>query len=120
MKIAITAKGPTLTDEVDPHFGRAKMFLIIDTETNEFEVVDNKQNLDAMQGAGIQAARLVAERNVAGVITGHCGPKAFRTLTAAEIKIYSDASGKIADTLAQFKNNELDALKEADVESHWV
>ncbi|NQU20396.1 MAG: NifB/NifX family molybdenum-iron cluster-binding protein, partial [Candidatus Nealsonbacteria bacterium] len=52
MKIAVTSQGPDLTSQVDPRFGRAKTFIVVDTETDEFSVHDNTQNMNAAQGAG--------------------------------------------------------------------
>ena len=120
MKAAVTSRGRTLGDEVDPRFGRAQVFLVVDTETGEFEAVDNKQNLEAAQGAGIQAARLVAERGADVVITGHCGPKAFRTLSAAGIKVVGGAEGTVAEELEKFKAGDLKPAGDADVEGHWT
>ena len=57
MKIAITTSGDSLDAAVDPRFGRAKAFILYDTETDEWSVLDNAQNLNAAQGAGIQAAQ---------------------------------------------------------------
>ncbi len=98
MKIAVTAQGTDLESQVDPRFGRTKYFVVIDTDSDNFEVVDNAQNLNAAQGAGIQAVRNVAELGVEAVLTGHCGPNAFRTLTAAGIKVFTGASGTVKDT----------------------
>lgn len=78
MRIAITARGEQMQSPVDPRFGRAKWFVVIDTETGAFEAVDNKKNFDAAQGAGIQAGRNVAELRVEAVITGNVGPKSLR------------------------------------------
>jgi len=62
MKIAVTSKGTTPDSEVDPRFGRAGYILIVDSETLEFEVLDNKENVNALKGAGIQAARMVSDK----------------------------------------------------------
>ena len=35
MKIAVTAQGGELTSELDPRFGRAAWFVIVDTDTGE-------------------------------------------------------------------------------------
>ena len=120
MKIAISSSGKTLDSAVDPRFGRAEYFIIVDPETMDFEVVENSQNLNLPQGAGIQAGKTIADNNVEALITGHCGPKAFKVLQAAGIKIMTGASGKIADAVTQYKNGELDTATQADVEGHWV
>ncbi len=119
MKVAVTAQGKTLESSVDPRFGRAQCFIIVDTETDDFEVVDNKQNLNAAQGAGIQAGRTVAEHKAEVLITGHCGPNAFRTLSSAGIKVAVGAEGTVAEALEKFKSGELKAAEGADVEGHW-
>lgn len=119
MKIAITSSGKELDSQIDLRFGRAIGFIIYDTETHAFNYVDNEQNLNAMQGAGIQAAQNVVNQNVDVVITGHCGPKAFTTLSAAEVKIYIGAEGSVKETIEKFKNNEIQEAKSADVEGHW-
>ena len=120
MKIAVTSKGETPESPVDPHFGRAKGFIVVDTETGEFQFVDNEQNLNALQGAGIQAARNVANCGVECVISGHCGPKAFRTLSSAGIKVVLGVQGTVAEAIERFKNGELSPADAADMESHWV
>ena len=74
MKIAISASSPELSSPVDARFGRAAWFIIADVESGAWEAVENKQNLQATQGAGIQSAECVANRGVAAVLTGHCGP----------------------------------------------
>ncbi len=118
MKVAVTSRGPTLGDEIDPRFGRAQVFLVVDTDTGEFEVVDNKQNLEAAQGAGIQAGRIVADHGAEVLITGHCGPNAFRTLSAAGIKVVLAAEGTVGEAVEKFKKGELKPAGDADVEGH--
>jgi predicted Fe-Mo cluster-binding NifX family protein len=105
---------------VDPRFGRAKYFIVVDTESGEFSVADNSQNLNASQGAGIQAGKNVADLGVEAVITGHVGPKAFATLQTAQVSVYTDASGTVAEAIEQFKANELKQSSAADVEEHWM
>jgi predicted Fe-Mo cluster-binding NifX family protein len=120
MKIAITSQGEQLQSPVDPRFGRAKWFIVVDTESGDFNAVDNKKNFDAAQGAGIQAGRNVAELGVDAVITGNVGPKAFATLKAAGIDVHIGANGTVQDALEQFKAGELAATQDANVEGHWM
>jgi len=120
MKVLITSQGKDLESPADPRFGRAKWFLVVDTESGSFEAVDNVQNFNAPQGAGIQSGQNASNLGVECVITGHVGPKAFSTLSAAGIKIYTGADGTVADTLEKFKNGKLPQANNADVEGHWV
>jgi predicted Fe-Mo cluster-binding NifX family protein len=120
MKAAITAQGSSMDSPVDPRFGRARYFLVADTETGEFTAHDNSQNLNAVQGAGIQAAQNVTALGVEAVVTGHVGPKAFRTLQAAGIKVYVGASGSVADAVAALKAGRLEGVDRPDVQAHWL
>jgi predicted Fe-Mo cluster-binding NifX family protein len=105
---------------IDLRFGRAACFVVADTDTGEFRVADNAQNLNAAQGAGIQAGRNVVEFGVEAVITGHVGPKAFATLQAGGVTVYTGAAGTVADAIEQFKAGALTRSADADVEGHWV
>jgi len=120
MRIAITSAGTDLNDDLDPRFGRAAYFIIVDPDTMDFEAVENRQNLNLSQGAGIQAGKTIVDNQADVLITGHCGPKAFKVLQAAGVKIVTGESGKVADAIEKFKKGELEPLSEADVEGHWV
>ncbi|MBN2329269.1 MAG: NifB/NifX family molybdenum-iron cluster-binding protein [Candidatus Omnitrophica bacterium] len=120
MKIAVSSQGETLQSQVDPRFGRARYFLVIDPETKEFTCHDNVQNLNAAQGAGIQAARNVINLGVEGVITGNLGPKAFATLNAGNIAMYIGAKGTVQDAIDQLQAGRLQAVSQPNVEGHWV
>lgn len=119
MKIAVTATGEGLDSPVDPRFGRAAKFVLFDTESLRSWAIDNSQNLSLAQGAGIQAAATVAELGVQCLVTGHCGPKAFRTLSAAGIEIFVGATGTVREALAQREAGSLSLASSADVEGHW-
>ncbi|MFH0702213.1 MAG: NifB/NifX family molybdenum-iron cluster-binding protein [bacterium] len=120
MKIAITSSSKNLESELDLRFGRAIGFIIYDLDGNSYEFIDNKQNLNAMQGAGIQAAQNVINQNVDAVITGHCGPKAFGVLSSVGVKIYTSSESSIKEVIEKFKKGELQEASSADVEGHWM
>ena len=92
----------------------------MDTETGDFAAHDNSQNVNAVQGAGIQAGRNVIDLGVEAVITGNVGPKAFATLQAGGVEVYTGAAGTVADAIEQFKAGQLKQSAGADVEGHWV
>ncbi len=120
MKVVVTSQGSDLNSQVDPRFGRAKNFIVVDTDTEEFSVHDNTQNLNAAQGAGIQAARTVVDLGVAVVITGNVGPKAFTTLQAGNVKVYPGAAGTVKAAVEEFKEGRLDEADKANVKGHWA
>lgn len=86
-KIAITSEGTQLTDMVDPRFGRAGGFVVVDLETMATSYVDNGSSQAMAHGAGIQAAENIANAGVGVLLTGFVGPKAFTALQGAGIKI---------------------------------
>jgi len=118
MKVAVTSLGEALESPVDQRFGRARFFILYDTESKQWSAHDNEQNLHAAQGAGIQAAQLIAGLGAELVVTGHCGPKAFTTLTAAGIEVYSGADGTVQEALAALDRGDLQAASSANVDSH--
>ncbi len=120
MKIVVTAQGPEMAAKVDSRFGRAKFFVVVDTDTGECSAHDNAQNLNALQGAGIQAARNVTDLGVSAVVTGNVGPKAFAALQAGEIKIYIGAVGTVREAVEQLKADRLECASRPNVEGHWA
>jgi len=120
LKIAFTTSGRTIDSPLDSRFGRAPNFLIYDLDNETYEIIDNQQNLNAAQGAGIQSAQTVARMGVSCLVTGHCGPKAFMVLSAANVKIYSSNAPTVSEALTAYKKGTLEIIKSADVEGHWM
>ncbi|MFC1836228.1 NifB/NifX family molybdenum-iron cluster-binding protein [Thermodesulfobacteriota bacterium] len=119
MKIALTTQGSDLDAEMDPRFGRARYILIVDSEDGSVQVMNNADNKGAMGGAGIQAGKALADRKVQVLLTGHCGPNAFRTLEAAGIKVGTSQTGKAKDALARLSSNQVEFAARPNVEGHW-
>jgi len=120
MKVAITAQGKDLSSELDLRFGRAKWLIVYDTETDSFEANDNTVNLNAVQGAGIQTGRNIANLDVEALITGNVGPNAFKTLNAAGIKIFLAETQTVQEVIDLFKAGKLREVDNANVEGHWI
>ena len=118
MKIAITSVGTEMDSQVDPRFGRAAYFAIVDTETMAFEAVENA-NVAAAGGAGISSAKVVIDAGAEAVLTGNCGPKAFRVLAEAGIKVYVGITGTAREAVEAFIKGELTEATGANVEGHW-
>ena len=120
MKLVFTTSGESTDSPLDPSFGRARNFLVYDLPTETFKIISNQQNLNAAQGAGIQAAQTVAKAGAKVLITGHCGPKAFRVLEAAAIKVFNTDAPTIAEALTRYRAGELAEANSANVEGHWA
>jgi predicted Fe-Mo cluster-binding NifX family protein len=119
MKVAVTSKGKTLDSPVDPRFGRAAYILIVDTETLAFEVMDNSENVNAFKGAGIQAATMICDKDVNALLTGFCGPNAFKILNEANVNVANDVSGTVNDAISAFSQGNITFADKANVEGHW-
>ncbi|MFO7784567.1 MAG: NifB/NifX family molybdenum-iron cluster-binding protein [Thermodesulfobacteriota bacterium] len=120
MRVAVTSMGNDLSGEVEQRFGRAPWFLLVDPETMEFEAVENTQSTNLPQGAGIQAAENISRHNPAVVLTGNCGPKAFKVLQAAGIGVVVGVKGKIEDAVRAYARGDYQSAGEANVEGHWM
>ncbi len=111
-KIAVSSEGPTLNDLVDPRFGRAGGFVLVDPQTMEFSYLDNGVSQSRAQGAGIQAAEVVARAGVGVVLTGYVGPKAFTALQAAGIAVVQDQEGiTVRQAVERFRSGRLKAAQ---------
>ncbi len=117
MKIAVTSIGKELDAQVDPRFGRAACFIVVETESMEFEAVENG-NVAASGGAGINSAKAVIDTGAQAVLTGNCGPNAERTLRAGNIQLYTGVAGTVAEAVEQFKAGSLTEATGPSVDSH--
>lgn len=111
MRIAVPAEGTMIESNVSQSFGRTYYFVVADTETLEFEVIDN-QAASSQGGAGIQAAQAVVDSGAVAVVAFHCGQNAADVLKAADIKILKAVPGTIAEMVQKYKAGELAELSE--------
>ncbi len=114
MKIAITSEGKTPDAAVDPRFGRCKYFLIFDTDSGDFETVENVHAQNS-GGAGIQTVQMVVSKGVEVILTGNMGPNAFEVALSAGINVITGVSGKISEALENYKSGKLEAAKNPSV-----
>lgn len=117
MKVAVTSEGTGLEDQVDWRFGRCRYFVIVDTGTKEVEAVENIASGEG-GGAGVRAVRILSEHDADVVVTGRCGPNAFRALHAAGVSVYTVADGTVGDCVQRFVANELTQAQGPSAESH--
>ncbi len=108
MKIAISVKGNDLSSPLNPQYGRALNFLLIDENTNEVSVLYNEESANLSHGAGVRTTQRLARCGVSVVITGRTGPKATSALQTANIDVYYSRDKTAAEALDRYRKNELD------------
>jgi predicted Fe-Mo cluster-binding NifX family protein len=118
MRICVSASSSGLDAAVDSRFGRCPYFIIVDSETMEFDAIAN-DSTNAAHGAGIQAAQAVANMGVEVVITGNVGPNAFNGLSATGIKIVTGASGIVKEAIEKYKSGQLKEVGSPTVGGHF-
>jgi predicted Fe-Mo cluster-binding NifX family protein len=118
MKICVSAFSGSLDADVDSRFGRCAYFVIVDSETMEFNAISNAST-GAAHGAGIQAAQTVANMGVKVVITGNVGPNAFSVLSAAGIKIVTGVSGSVREAVEMYKKGQFQEIGNPTVGGHF-
>ena len=117
MKVCVTAAAEGLDSPIDPRFGRAPFFVVVDLESSAVESFQNT-SAEARGGAGIQAAQRLAGLGVGALITGNIGPNAMQTLSAAKINVYQSRGGTVRDAVELFKKGELVAISVATAPAH--
>ena len=118
-KIAISSEGPGLDDALDPRFGRAAGFIVVDPQTFDFDYLDNGSSQTIAQGAGIQATEIVANSGAEIVLTGYVGPKAFKALQAAGIKVGQNlADMTIRQAIEMFINDNVEWAQQPNRQGH--
>jgi predicted Fe-Mo cluster-binding NifX family protein len=113
--IAVSANGNKLTSQVGPLFGRARFFILVDSDTLEWEALDNLGNLSASQGIGVTTAKTLERKNIRTILTGSCGPKAFAELQAAGIDVVLGVQGTIRQALTRYMQGDLTRASKANV-----
>lgn len=114
----MTALSGNLEAQIDPRFGRCPYFVIVDSETMEFEAVPNTAS-GSMSGAGIQAAQTVASKGAEVLITGNVGPNAFQALSATGIKVVTGAFGNVREVIEKYKSGGLKETSSPTVRGHF-
>lgn len=120
MRILLTADSAGEGAALEQRFGRARYFAVYDTDAGTWKSIDNKLNLNAAQGAGIQAGQNVVEAGAEVLVSGHVGPKAFKVLSAGGVAVYPCRAHSVSEALEQFQKGALNRLEGPDVEGHWV
>jgi predicted Fe-Mo cluster-binding NifX family protein len=92
---------------VEPWFGQAAYFLIVDTGSMVYDAIENERAGSSADIDEINAARLVIDAGAQAVLTGNCGFEARRMLATAGIKLFEGVPGTVEEAVEQFKSGRL-------------
>ncbi|MBN2513628.1 MAG: DUF134 domain-containing protein [Sedimentisphaerales bacterium] len=121
MKIVICAQANSPQAAIDNRFGRTAFWAIYDEQTRQYEFIANQQNMQAAQGAGIQAAQTVLDADGGILIACNVGPKAMAVLQAGGVQVFQAPSGmNVEQAIAAYQAGQLQQIQNANVEGHWV
>ncbi len=110
MLILIGADGNKLDSPVAKRFGHANHFILINTETKDFEAFENlaeehnHENLYEFLEKGVEA-----------FIVGNIGPHAFEIINTPQSKVYLARKMSVSESINRFISGELENLTEPTV-----
>lgn len=105
MKIAFPVnKDKGLDSPVSDHFGVAKLFMVIDTDTRAVDILPNQK---AEGSSSCKTGFISKEAGVAAVVTKCIGDGSQRGLHAAEIKVYAAQADTVGANLDLLEKGEL-------------
>lgn len=108
MKLAIALKENDYNSSVDERFGRAPFFIIIDSDTKEFEIIENEAK-DEATGAGLKAVKNLLKYEIDTIIAGEIGPKAGELIYNLEIPTFKFKDlEKVDEIVNAFNENTLE------------
>ena len=86
---------------MDEKFGRARFFIVYDTETQSYTVVENP-GCGVASGAGPTAVQLVRDQGAQVVLAKHIGPKARDVMLASGIEFYDLFAPTVKEAIESF------------------
>ena len=102
MKILAVSEGESLDSYIADDFGHAPFFLLVDSDTLDYHVIENEY-MDSPSGAGVAVAEAIVSLGAVDVVlTGGIGMHGIDILSKAGIEISSDEDGTIEDCVKDF------------------
>jgi predicted Fe-Mo cluster-binding NifX family protein len=106
MIIAVTSMGDSLEDQMAYRLARSAYYLIIDTESMDVEPIENMDRVLDREVSD-ENLRLMRDRGVRLVVTGHCGPEAHELFGGVGIGVLPGVSGSVVEAVERCRDQEL-------------
>lgn len=116
MKVGLpTAEQDGLDAAVAAHFGRARLFTIVDTETGTVETVENRGH---HHEGSTPPPRTLAEAGAEVVLAGDIGRGAVTRFEDRGIEVYRGCSGTVRESIDEWEAGALERVGPEDVHGH--
>jgi len=109
MFILLGSDGNKLESMIAKRFGHANFYILFDTETNNFQAVENcnRHNHDDLQ--------IFLNKGIEAFIVGNIGPYSFEIINLPGIGIYLARTMQVQEAIEKFLKGELRQLSEPTV-----
>ncbi len=111
MRVAVAASGNDLSSKLADRFARADYFIVYDTDSGEYEVIENQVAMSQAHGAGPRVVQMIASLGVDAVILPGIGSNAFEALSAAGVKAYIGKPVSVEENIKMLLNGKLEEVK---------
>ena len=101
MRIVVISEGESLDSEVGEDFGHSPFFLVVDSETLDYHIIEN-EFADSPEGAGVAVAKAITTLKPEVVITGGIGMHGLNILREAGILVSYDEEGTVEQCIVDF------------------
>ena len=108
MKVAISAKGNNLDSAVERNLKRTPFYLIVDTETLNFESIPAKIQYDNLEGK-VQIAKIFGDKHVDAVLTGPCENEILQIFHKHNIIVSETAGENVKEQVNSFIKHQFNA-----------
>ncbi len=106
--VAIPSNFPDPAANVHNDFGTAQYFIIVELDTNRYEVKTNP-NFNDIRGNGVQTAQFLVDNHVDAVIADQINTKTANELKKLGVHLYPHVNMSVGDAVLSLKNKKLKA-----------
>ena len=117
MKVAVASTGADVHSQVSDRFGRARWFVIVDSDTGETTALEGR-GYQAAHGAGVSTAQMLIDQGAGAVVAEMFGPNAVTTLKSAGVRMYEARGMTVNQAVSAFTEGSLPEAQ-ATVRGGW-
>ena len=110
MKVAVSSMTDQLNSKIDPHFIRAKHFIIVDTDSDYYQPL-NLSDLKFKDIVQKETTQKLVNSGVDALITSDYPKNAWNEFHEAGIEVFENRHGSVIENIKAFKNDQIKQAK---------